>query len=168
MAPLALSGAGFSRLLSRFASDASVETMFVYSGAEEFLSFSKPNQRSQAMARFDQYRGLNEWAQKTVRKREKVRIEGTMEFADGRRKRFVRWARVPVARIRVIGKIEGAWNPQVANLHRYTMRDGKVYEEYIQAEPWSSGPVYHIALKDARTGKPVPESLWTDEEIDHA
>lgn len=120
------------------------------------------------MARFDQYRGLNEWAQKTVCKREKVRIEGTMEFSDGRRKRFVRWARVPVARIRVIGKITGAWKPHVADLHRYTMADGKVYEEYIQAEPWSSGPVYHIALKDAKTGKPVRQSLWTDEEINNA
>jgi len=117
------------------------------------------------MARFDQYRGLNEWAKKNVTKREKVRITGEMKFQDGRRRSFSRWGKVPVARIRVIGKITGVWVPKVADLHRYTMPDGKVYEEYVQAEPWSGGPVYHIALKDAKTGKPVAKSLWTDEEI---
>jgi hypothetical protein len=120
------------------------------------------------MARFDQYRGLNNWARKNVLKREKVRIEGTMTFQDGRRKRFSRWAKVPAARIQVIGKITGAWKPHVADLHRYTMADGRVLVEYVQAAPWSSGPVYHIALKDEKTGKPVANSLWTQEEIDQA
>lgn len=120
------------------------------------------------MARFDQYRGLNDWARKTVLKREKVRIVGVMTFPDGRRKRFSRWAKVPAVRIKVIGTIKGAWIPKVADLHRYIMPGGKVFDEYIQADPWSSGPVYHIALKDARTGKPVAESLWTNEEIEQA
>lgn len=124
-------------------------------------------QKELNMARFDQYRGLNDWARKTVLKREKVRITGEMRFQDGRRKRFSRWAKVPTARIKVIGTLKGAWKPKVADLHRYTMPDGKVYVEFLQADPWSSGPVYHIALKDARTGKPVAESLWTDEEINH-
>ncbi len=118
------------------------------------------------MARFDQYRGLNEWARTTVLRREKVHITGEMRFGDGRRKRFTRWAKVPVARIKVIGKITGAWKPHVADLHRYSMPDGKVYDEYIQCTPWSAGPVYHIALKDAKTGQPVAKSLWTNEEID--
>lgn len=119
------------------------------------------------MARFDQYRGLNDWARKNVLKREKVRIVGEMIFQDGKRKSFTRWAKVPAARIRVIGKITGAYKPHVADLHRYTMADGRVLEEYVQAEPWSAGPVYHIALKDAKTGKPVAESLWTQDEIDN-
>lgn len=118
--------------------------------------------------RMDQYRGLNTWARKTVLKKEKVRQYGVMVFGDGRRKPFQRWASVPVARIRVIGKIEGAWNPHVADLHRYQLPDGRVLEEFIQETPWSGGPVYHIALKDVRTGKPVPESLWTDEELAEA
>jgi hypothetical protein len=117
------------------------------------------------MARFDQYLGLNDWAKRTVCKREKVRIEGVMQFSDGRRKRFVRWANVPQARIKVIGIVTGAWKPKVADLHRYSMPDGRVYEEYVQCAPWSGGPVYHIALKNAKTGLPVAESLWTDEEI---
>jgi len=115
--------------------------------------------------RMDQYRGLNDWACKTVLKTEKVRQFGTMVFSDGRRKRFSRWTKVPVARVRVIGKITGAWNPHVADLHRFNMPDGKVYDEYVQVTPWSGGPVYHIALRDVRTGQPVPESLWTDDEI---
>jgi hypothetical protein len=117
------------------------------------------------MARFDQYRGLNQWAQRTVCKREKVRITGVMHFSHGRVKRFSRWSNVPKARIKVIGIIVGAWKPKVADLHRYSMPGGKVYEEYVQCAPWSAGPVYHIALKDAKTGQPVAESLWTDEEI---
>jgi hypothetical protein len=117
------------------------------------------------MARFDQYRGLNDWAKRTVLKREKVRITGVMHFSDGRVKRFSRWSNVPKARIKVIGIIEGSWIPKVADLHRYSMPGGKVYEEYVQCAPWSAGPVYHIALKDAKTGQPVAESLWTDEEI---
>jgi hypothetical protein len=119
------------------------------------------------MARFDQYRGLNDWARKTVLRKEKVRQFGVNVFADGRRKRFSRWTNLPVARVQVIGKITGAWVDKVADLHRYTLPGGKVYEEYVQADPWSSGPVYHIALRDVKTGKPVRQSLWTQDEIDH-
>lgn len=116
--------------------------------------------------RMDQYRGLNPWARKNVLKREKARITGTMTFEDGRRRRFTRWAKIPVARIETIGKITGAWKPHVADLRRFTMADGTVYEEYVQSNPWSGGPVYHTALKNAATGEPVAESLWTDEELD--
>ena len=40
-----------------------------------------------------------------------------------------------------------------------------VYREFIQDEPWSSGPHTFLALKD-RLGQVVKESLWDDEEID--
>jgi hypothetical protein len=39
-----------------------------------------------------------------------------------------------------------------------------VYEEFVQATPWSGGPCYHIALRD-RTGKVVANSLWSEEEL---
>ena len=118
--------------------------------------------------RFDQYRGLNEWARKTVMKRERAKVTGVMEFEDGRKKRFTRWAMIPVARKKVIGNLAGYYKPVVAQLHRYTLSDGRVLDEYVQATIHSSGPVYHIALKDARTGEPIPESLWTDEEFNDA
>ncbi|MBZ0184697.1 MAG: hypothetical protein K8F91_00495 [Candidatus Obscuribacterales bacterium] len=115
--------------------------------------------------RIDQYAGLNAWAKKTVAKREEARIEGTMTFRDGRRRRFTRWARVPAARVKVIGAIKGAWNPHVADLRRFEMPDGTVYVEFVQADIWCGGPIWHTALKNAKTGKPVKESLWTKEEL---
>ena len=117
------------------------------------------------MARFDQYIGLNDWARKTVLRKEKVRQFGVSVFADGTRKRFARWTKLPVSRSQVIGILPGVWIDKVADLHRYTMPDGKVYEEYLQADPWAGGPMYHLALRNVKTGNPVPQSLWTDEEL---
>jgi hypothetical protein len=37
--------------------------------------------------------------------------------------------------------------------------------EFIQEAPWSSGPMYFIALTTIR-GTQVEESLWTEEEIE--
>jgi hypothetical protein len=116
--------------------------------------------------RCDQYIGLNEWAKKKVLATRKVREVGHRIYSDGRAVPFQRKTRVPVARIQVIGKIEGAWTPVVANLHRYTLPGGEVYEEYVQATPWSGGPCYFVALKDAK-GEPVPQSLWSDEDLAH-
>lgn len=50
-------------------------------------------------------------------------------------------------------------------LHRYTTSEGKVYEEVLQAEPWASGPMFFLALQDGN-GDLLPNSLWTDEEIE--
>ena len=52
-------------------------------------------------------------------------------------------------------------------LNKYTLRDGRVYYEEVQADPWSSGPVFFLALKD-EDGNWVPETLWAQEEIDNA
>ncbi|MFC1678524.1 hypothetical protein ACFLZ9_02165 [Patescibacteria group bacterium] len=53
------------------------------------------------------------------------------------------------------------------SLHKYTFPDGKVYWERIQAQPWSSGPVFFLALQD-KEEKWITESLWSEEEIDRA
>ncbi len=65
----------------------------------------------------------------------------------------------------MIGDIK-TLNPQLplAQLHRYTMPDGKVYEEYIQEIIHSGGPCYFLALRTA-DGQPVRHTLWTDEEV---
>lgn len=52
------------------------------------------------------------------------------------------------------------------HLFRYTLPNKRVFYEYIQADPWSSGPCIFLALKDAK-GKPVRESLWPKETIDN-
>ncbi len=50
-------------------------------------------------------------------------------------------------------------------LSRYRFEDGRILEDYIQAEPWSSGPHTFLALRDAITKKPLPETLWSEETI---
>lgn len=47
-------------------------------------------------------------------------------------------------------------------LHKYTLPNGTVYYERVQAEPWHSGPVIFLALQDEE-GSWVPESLWPEE-----
>lgn len=113
--------------------------------------------------RMDQYIGLNPWASKLVSRKVKVHDVVTRTFPGGKRKSFAVWHKIPVARIQKIGTIPGAWTPSVADLHRYTFPDGRVYEEYVQVTPWSGGPCYFIALKD-KNGVPVPKSLWSDDE----
>lgn len=50
-------------------------------------------------------------------------------------------------------------------LHRYVFSDGRVLVEAVQAEPWSSGPCFFLALKD-KNDEWVKESLWRNEEIE--
>lgn len=47
----------------------------------------------------------------------------------------------------------------------YTLLDGREVEEYIQAQPWSSGPCIFLALRDAKTKEPLPETLWDEGSI---
>ena len=124
--------------------------------------------------RCDQYIGLNEWANKML---EEDRIHGTLQqifYPEGNNDDPNPKAidlghtvtSIPAHEIEVIGTIHGAWDDNVADLRRFTMSDGTVYEEFVQAKPWSSGPCYFIALK--RFGMPVEKSLWTEEEINNA
>lgn len=117
--------------------------------------------------RCDQYIGLNDWARRLVTGKQKVREQGVRTFASGKKKSFSRWRRIPLVRSEHAGVIRGAYKPQVAKLHRYTLPDGQVLVEFVQATPWSGGPCYFIALKD-KQGNALPESLWSDEEIARA
>lgn len=113
--------------------------------------------------RCDQYIGLNPWATKLVKRKIKVHDVVTRTFPGGKKKRFAHWHRISVARVEKISTITGAFTSVVADLHRYTFPDGRVFEEFVQVTPWSGGPCYFIALKD-KTGAPVPNSLWSEEE----
>lgn len=120
--------------------------------------------------RCDQYIGLNDWAKLlvspgTVKVRERV----VRFYPGGRREHFYRTVRLPLAQSEVIGTIGSAFAEDfvVANLYRHTLPNGKVYEEFIQASPWSSGPCYFIALRDAQ-GVVVPQSLWSDQDLNNA
>jgi hypothetical protein len=120
-----------------------------------------------AAMRCDQYYGLNNWAKALVQKTQQVREVGERKFNDGATESFDRLVEITVAKIESIGKIEGAFDPIVSDLHRYTMPNGDVFEEYIQASPWSSGPCYFIALKHP-DGSVVKQSLWRRESINRA
>ncbi len=113
--------------------------------------------------RMDQYIGLNKWAQERVSESHVVREVGAQILPSGKVVSFDRTVRVPLVTTEVIGHITGAWVDKVADLHRYTMPNGSVFEEFVQAEPWSGGPCYYIALKNKK-GAVVRQSLWTNEE----
>ena len=49
-------------------------------------------------------------------------------------------------------------------LSRYRLKDDTWIYEYVQCDPWSSGPMIFLALRK-EDGSPIQETLWTDEEI---
>ena len=53
-------------------------------------------------------------------------------------------------------------------LYKYLTKTGREVEEYIQAEPWSSGPCFFIALRYIDTKRSILKSLWSQEEINNA
>jgi len=61
-----------------------------------------------------------------------------------------------------IGEFEGAFYNKFP-LHEYILSDGRILREAVQESPWASGPHFFIALKEEEEW--VPESLWTEEEI---
>lgn len=114
--------------------------------------------------RCDQYMGLNKWAQKRVNEKVLARVTATLTKRDGKVVEIDREQEVPVAMITVIESIAGAYKDHVANLHRYTMPSGVVYEEYVQETIWCGGPNYYIALRRVG-GKPLKQSLWTQKQL---
>lgn len=47
-------------------------------------------------------------------------------------------------------------------LHRHVLKDGRTADEFLQAAPWSSGPVHFLGLRVSDG----TEFTWTDDEID--
>ena len=88
------------------------------------------------MSRTDHYMGINERAEKL--------IQGATAYQ--------------------YDTVEGAFYNQFP-LMAYEMPDGTVYYEYVQADPWASGPHFFLALRDEHD-RPLEGSLWTDDEIE--
>ena len=113
--------------------------------------------------RCDQYMGLNDRAKKIV--------EGTVvsiqrkiidTYPDGRVEESTTEVEVSDVTIEDTETFAEGFNKYP--LYKYTLVGGTEYFEYVQEEPWSSGPMFFIALKD-QNGNPVKDSLWTDEEL---
>lgn len=64
-------------------------------------------------------------------------------------------------------EVTGMFEELVHKIREYPLKNGKVVEEYIQAEPWSSGPCIFMALRYKDTKKPIRASLWSQKEIDN-
>lgn len=116
--------------------------------------------------RTDHYIGLNDWAKLFVGETQIVHEQGSRRYPNGRLERFDRTLVVRLAKVEVIDSITGM-GCRWYDLHRYTMPDGRVYEEFVQASTWSGGPNLFIALVRLKRGQriSVPESHWTKEEL---
>lgn len=91
----------------------------------------------------NQYVGLNQWAQAKVLAKRTAVETGERTFADGSKEPFERTVDVPVARITAVGKIEGYFDEVVADLRRFELPNGEVYEEFIEATlQWWSDVLY--------------------------
>jgi len=111
----------------------------------------------------DQYIGLKPEAVNYLN-REMVPVSATIDvdFAT----RTIESKIETLVRREVYSQINGAWQDIVANLHEYTWPSGEVCREIIQAEPWSSGPMYFLCLEitgGENAGQKIYE--WTDEEM---
>lgn len=40
----------------------------------------------------------------------------------------------------------------------------RIFEEYLQTSPWSSGPMLFLALRWIDTKQPIEETLWIEDE----
>lgn len=67
----------------------------------------------------------------------------------------------------VIEFYDGMFNDQHP-LYRIPLVGGEYAEEYLQADPWSSGPVFFHGLWVYKGGKVVKTYTWTDKEIEEA
>lgn len=114
--------------------------------------------------RMDQYKGLNQWARRKVRRTKLVHEVGKEIRANGKEVPFDRVRRVACVEKKVYSKVRGRFRPFAGDLHRYTLASGKVLEEYVQEVMESGGPCYCIALRDL-DGQPVQKSLWSRQEL---
>jgi hypothetical protein len=63
--------------------------------------------------------------------------------------------------------LEGAFYNEFP-LYQYLLPKWQLVQEHVQAAPWSSGPMYFLALKKVDTGEWIKETLWTDQEIEES
>ena len=98
--------------------------------------------------RMDQYVGLTERAHKWLQEHAALRYTETLSVSTVNGVETHRSSATNVAPCSVdYDYIEGAWDDHVAPLRRYQLQDGREVEEFVQAEPWSSGPMYFVGLR---------------------
>lgn len=67
-----------------------------------------------------------------------------------------------------IGEVEGMFGEVVYKLRRFIDKEtGEQFQEFVQAEPWSSGPMIFLGLEKVNpdgTTTPIQETLWVEDE----
>lgn len=71
--------------------------------------------------------------------------------------------------VEVIGEYTGMFDENFP-LFRHFLKDGGIAEEFLQAAPWSSGPVHFLGLQvfhveDDRTLTLIKEFIWSNTEM---
>lgn len=140
--------------------------------------------------RCDQFMGLNPWARKLVEGESVLAYteEIVRVYPDGRREpQEPRPVYVCTVKTEESGEYFTGMFEEDYPLHKYTFPDGSVYYEMVQADPWSSGPCFFLALtayppnereriilalhakgESTKWSVCVPNSLWSQEDIDKA
>lgn len=123
------------------------------------------------MSRSTQFVGLSDSAEKWI---QKYCIHNTVSTttitADESGKvmsKSVNITRTPCTKLIKGGKVLGMFGEVVHELKSYTTKTGYEVIEFIQADPWSSGPVIFLALKFLKTGDVVVKSLHSKSVIDN-
>lgn len=114
--------------------------------------------------RCDSYYGLSKRGRKIIHRTTPGVLEGTVTYPGGRQVAFRQEGIPSVVKIEVIGTIAGMYKDEVWELHRYTLRNGQVLEEFVQENILCGGPNYFIALR-YKNGRVLKSSLWSKKEI---
>jgi hypothetical protein len=68
-------------------------------------------------------------------------------------------------KVKELETIFGMFGEPINKTYLYEDSDGKKFESFIQAEPWSSGPCTFMALRWADTKELINGCYWSEEEI---
>lgn len=118
------------------------------------------------MSRTDQFMGLNLRAIKFLNLTQQVQLGERRimhRYPDGSTT-DTDWQPVlgTTTKIEPHRMLEGAFGNE-SQLLKYELSDGRKFVEDVQCAPWSSGPMFFLALKDEK-GEWVKESFWTNED----
>lgn len=114
--------------------------------------------------RFDHFHGLSPYSRRLIEATVKVQEQVRRVYPDGRSEEFVRDEIPALAKVERLQAIRGQYKRVAGYLHRYTMLDGRVYVEVLQAEEHCGGPHYFTVLTD-EAGSVVPRSRWLRRQI---
>ncbi len=75
---------------------------------------------------------------------------------------------IPPSVLEECGNYDGMYDSEY-KLYRHKLKDGRWADEFLQAQPWSSGPVAFLGLRVfEKDGQECANFLWPSEEIENA